>query len=90
MTPAKAAALAAMQSARKGKPVHPEPPKAWVKLRTKLRRRRGVVGARAEDGLSIKAAAAEIGVSDRTLRRWLAGEDRPAPQHHAAIERIAR
>jgi hypothetical protein len=90
MTASQAAALAAMQSARKGKPVHPEPPKAWAKLRAKLRRRRGVVGAPALDGLSIKAVAAEIGVSDRTMRRWLDGEDRPSPQYHADIERIAR
>lgn len=90
MTTAKAAALAAMQRARKGKPVNPDPPKAWAVLRKRLRKRKGVVGEPAEDGLSIKAAAAEIGVSDRTLRRWLAGEDRPGAEHHEAIERLAR
>lgn len=90
MTPSKAAALAALHAGRRGKPVNPDPPKAWSVLRKRLRKRKGVVGAPAEDGLSIKVAAAEIGVSDRTLRRWLSGEDRPGAQHHEAIERLAR
>lgn len=90
MTPTKAAALAALHAGRRGKPVNPEPPKAWAALRKRLRKRKGVVGAPAKDGLSIKAAATEIGVSDRTLRRWLAGTHRPDPMHHEAIERLAR
>jgi hypothetical protein len=90
MTPAKAAALAAMQSARKGKRVHPEPPKAFARIAKALRKRKGASGLGADNGLSVREVAAEIRVSDRTLRRWLAGEDRPAPKYHAAIERIAR
>lgn len=89
-TEAKAKALAALHASRSGRPVNPPPPKAWSALRRHLRRRKGVVGARADDGLSIKASAVEIGVSDRTLRRWLANADRPHPRHHAAIERLAR
>lgn len=29
--------------------------------------------------------AATLGVSERSVRRWLAGEDRPAPAHQEAI-----
>lgn len=89
-TEAKAKALAALHASRSGRPVNPPPPKALASLRRHLRRRKGVVGARADDGLSITAAAVELGVSDRTLRRWLAGADRPHPHHHAAIERLAQ
>lgn len=89
MTPAKSKALAALHAGRRGKPVNPEPPKAWAALRKRLRKRNGVVTS-AEDGLSIKTAAEEIGVSDRTIRRWLAGEDRPSAQYHESIERLAQ
>lgn len=34
--------------------------------------------------ISRKALARAIGVSDRTVRRWLAGEDLPAPARTAA------
>ena len=30
--------------------------------------------------VSVRALAAAIGVADRTVRRWLAGEDRPSPE----------
>jgi transcriptional regulator with XRE-family HTH domain len=35
--------------------------------------------------ISARALAAAIGVSDRTVRRWLAGEDVPSPDF---VERI--
>ena len=37
--------------------------------------------------ISIRCAASAVGVSDRTLRRWLAGEDWPAP---GAVSRLRR
>jgi hypothetical protein len=33
------------------------------------------------------AVAVALGVSDRTVRRWLAGEDRPAPETQEAVRR---
>lgn len=30
--------------------------------------------------VTARAIAAAVGVSDRTLRRWLSGEDRPTPE----------
>jgi len=30
--------------------------------------------------VTVRAIAAAIGVSDRTMRRWLSGEDRPSPE----------
>jgi hypothetical protein len=35
--------------------------------------------------VSIRALAAAAGVSDRTIRRWLVGEDRPAVECQEAI-----
>jgi transcriptional regulator with XRE-family HTH domain len=35
--------------------------------------------------VSIRALADALGVSDRSVRRWLAGEDRPEPDMQDAI-----
>lgn len=35
--------------------------------------------------ISAAALANELGVSDRSVRRWMAGEDRPAPETQEAI-----
>jgi len=37
--------------------------------------------------VSLRQAAREIGVSDRTLRRWLAQVDYPQPENCAKIKR---
>lgn len=42
-------------------------------------------GAKTE-GQSINQTAREIGVSDRTLRRWLAGEDNPSAAHLVLLQ----
>ena len=42
------------------------------------RRQRGVV--------SVRAIAAHVGVADTTVRRWLSGEDHPAPRNLRRIE----
>lgn len=36
--------------------------------------------------VSIRALADEIAVNDRTIRRWLSGEDRPSESAQEAIE----
>jgi transcriptional regulator with XRE-family HTH domain len=36
--------------------------------------------------LSRRGTAAELGVSDRTLRRWLAGEDNPSAESVIQIQ----
>lgn len=35
---------------------------------------------------SLRSCAAEIGVSDRTLRRWIAGEDNPSAEHLVLLQ----
>ncbi|TXH59320.1 MAG: XRE family transcriptional regulator [Desulfurellales bacterium] len=37
--------------------------------------------------VSISAIAREVGVDQRTLRRWFAGIDRPSAEHHDGIDR---
>jgi ribosome-binding protein aMBF1 (putative translation factor) len=37
-----------------------------------------------------RALAAELGVSDRTMRRWAAGEINPPPGVYAELTRILR
>ncbi len=55
----------------------------WSRVRLQLTRlladkhKRGVISAR--------AVAADVGVSDRTIRRYLSGEDRPSPATQRAI-----
>jgi len=42
-----------------------------------------------DEGLaSIRYLADKIGVSDRTMRRWLAGEDHPHPDYYARIRAV--
>ena len=74
-TPAKRAALAALHTARRGRRVHPEAAD-WPALRRRL----AAAVRHPEPGRSRRAAAAACGVSDRTLRRWLAAIDLPAPE----------
>ena len=55
----------------------------WQRIRIRLAAllndgyRHGVVSAR--------AAAIACGVSDRTMRRWISGEDRPAPEMQEVV-----
>ncbi len=79
---AKAAALRALHASRRGKRQHPDTREretvlgeALALLRTPMR---GVV--------SIRVLAEHCRVSDRTVRRWLSGEDWPPP---TALRRIA-
>ena len=49
----------------------------WQRIRLRVV---SLLNDRPEYGrVSVRAIAAVIGVSDRTLRRWLSGEDRPPP-----------
>ena len=38
---------------------------------------------------SMRALAVAVGVSDRAVRRWLSGEDRPSPQMQVMCQRWA-
>jgi transcriptional regulator with XRE-family HTH domain len=79
-------------SAKKGhwprhKPRHPETAtltarKQLVRLRRFFRRHREVGRS---NPVSLRAAAVDIGVSDRALRRWLNGKANPAPAHLRAL-----
>lgn len=57
-----------------------------------LERRRAVVRLRAaiEKGESRRAIARAIGMSDRTVRRWLAGEDWPMAQSARRLARLPK
>ena len=49
----------------------------WQRIRITLA---SLLNDRPEAGrVSVRSIARVIGVADRTLRRWLSGEDRPAP-----------
>lgn len=87
-SPAKAAALAALHASRRSVPVHPEPPPELGELARIITRGREVLGQR--NPASISEAARQIRVNQRTLRRWLSGEDRPAKSHHRAIVATTR
>lgn len=55
----------------------------WSGLRLRLRR---LIDDHWQQGVvSIRAAAEAVGVSDRSIRRYLSGEDRPAPETQEAI-----
>lgn len=61
-----------------GKPRHrPIAPARLARVRAWFERHRQTWGANER---SIAPVAAAIGVSDRTLRRWLSGEDHPDPE----------
>ena len=74
-----------MHESRKGVAVNPQPPKEWRALSKVLRRRRGVSGSHPDDGVSIRRAADIIGVTDRTIRRWIAKTHRPDARYHSTI-----
>lgn len=38
------------------------------------------------EGVSINDVACEVGVSDRTVRRWLDGEDNPSPDNLVKLQ----
>lgn len=71
----------------RGKPRHPETAtltarKQLVRLQRFFVRHGGGVRA---NPVSRRAAAIEVGVSDRTLRRWLAGTHHPNPVQWRAL-----
>lgn len=73
-------------AARRGQPNHPKPAnvaRALADAATLLGRWQ-TMGYRPL-GTSAKGFAAELGVSDRSVRRWLTGEQNPAPEHHPSI-----
>ncbi len=89
-SPAKAAALAALHESRRGVPVNPMP----AKLRRALTAAAVLIEAHGVNGPerpalgprgSIRAAARSMGVTDRALRRWLAGSHHPAPRYHTPL-----
>lgn len=85
---AKLSALAALHAARRGRHVHPSAADLRRALVAAYRR-----GLRAAGGnpmanrYAIRRIAATIGVSDRTVRRWMSGEDHPDPHYHPCIRR---
>lgn len=83
-SPAKAAALAALHKARRGRPQHPPPPPELGALSAAYHRGEYEHGTQLNPH-SLSQMARDIGVDSRTLRRWLAGIDRPAQRWHTAI-----
>lgn len=72
MTEKKRQALGRLHAWRRGRRNHVPMAEGLVASVRDLTKRQDV---------SLKQLAAEAGVSDRSLRRWLAGEDHPAPPH---------
>ena len=78
-----------MQSHRKdnrghwpaGKPRHPVPPPELIV---------GLNALYLHQHASLRYMAEKIGVSDRTLRRWLAGEDHPHPSMYRKITALLK
>ena len=89
MPPTKRAALAALHASRRGRPVHPEPPPELAQL-AQLVAEASQLASLKRNPLSCRKVAALLGVTDRTARRWLSGEDRPARGQHTAIRRATR
>jgi len=75
----------------RGKPRHPDTAtrrarRQLADIRRFLRRtRRAGTPQLGANPTSIRSAAAAIGVSDRTIRRWLAARHHPAPEQFAAL-----
>lgn len=69
---AQAKALEVLHASRRGVRVHPEGDQSRVLSAVAEAVRRPVRGIR-----SVRVLAAHLGVSDRTVRRWLSGEDWP-------------
>ncbi|MGH8562734.1 MAG: helix-turn-helix domain-containing protein [Gammaproteobacteria bacterium] len=55
-------------------------------LPAELRRR--ILAARKAGEMSLRSLARQAGISDRALRRWLAGEDWPAREKVAALRTV--
>ena len=75
-------------AARRGVPLHPLPPKveaALVAVRVLLNTWGSGKHPHAPLGTNALRFGLHIGVSDRSVRRWLDGQLRPDPTHHAAI-----
>lgn len=70
---AKAAALKALHASRRGKRVHPD----TRERETVLAEVQRILRVPERSVVSIRALATNCRVSDRTLRRWLSGEDWP-------------
>ena len=83
-SPAKAAALARLHASRRGVPVHPPPPPELAEIRRLIRAGTRKWGRQLNQA-SVSEAARQVGIHQRTMRRWLAGKARPAADHHAAI-----
>lgn len=68
-----------------GKRRHPKMP---AKLKARINKAiTPIAGGPVPEGThTVKSIARDIGVSDRTLRRWLSGEDNPSPDHVARLE----
>jgi len=64
-----------------GKPRNPPPPPDLIA---------GMIDLYQAERASLRYMAAKIGVSDRTLRRWLAGEDHPHVSMYRRIEALLR
>ncbi len=88
-SPAKAAALAALHKRRRGQPQNPEPPPELGALSAAYHRGEHEHGVQ-RNPHSVAQMARDIGADSRTLRRWLAGIDRPAQRWHTAIRRVAK
>lgn len=86
MTEAKAQALSALHARRRGIRLSPDieaRERVLEELREALRYpARGVV--------SVRACADALGVSDRTVRRWISEEDWPSPGAVAELRRWVR
>lgn len=67
----------------KGKPRSTVDPRLWGLLRQRLKML--LDEFRIPGSLSIRGLAARVGVTDRTMRRWLAGEDLPPAEAMATM-----
>lgn len=83
-TARKLAALRALYDRRRGVRLH-DPGAQWPATRGQVLRLLDTAHARGS--VSIRALAESLRVSDRTLRRWLRGEDYPTAQASAAVAR---
>ncbi len=73
-----------------GKPRNAQTPAQRKRARRVLSRLERALPARPSRTavISRRIVADRLGISDRTLRRWLAGEDWPPPHRVVAIERM--
>ena len=59
----------------------------WARLRTQLAAMLSNHYSRGTDGRNNVAVAAACGVGERSVRRWLSGEDWPSPAAQKAVKR---